>query len=109
MYRKPRHSHRWTVRLYFNIYDGVCLTFDVAVGIYAEPSATNHRHFFYKIAGPQGTAYEGGMFHGELYLPDDYPMMPPKVLIKTKIFHPNIDKLGMTFPIRTNFCRSYLP
>ena len=47
-----------------------------------------------KIAGPAGTAYEGGMFSCELYLPEDYPMVPPKVLFRTKIFHPNIDKLG---------------
>lgn len=47
-----------------------------------------------KIAGPQGTSYEGGLFDAELFLPDEYPMVPPKVLFKTKIFHPNIDKLG---------------
>ncbi|CDW77779.1 ubiquitin conjugating enzyme e2 [Stylonychia lemnae] len=64
------------------------------VGIYAEPSENNHRHFYVKIAGPEGTSYEGGMFHAELYLPDEYPMVPPKVLFRTKIFHPNIDKLG---------------
>ena len=66
----------------------------VVVGIYAEPSESNHRHFFVKIAGPDGTAYAGGMFSAELYLPDEYPMVPPKVLFRTKIFHPNIDKLG---------------
>ncbi len=47
-----------------------------------------------KIAGPEGTPYEGGMFECELYLPEEYPMVPPKVLFRTKIFHPNIDKLG---------------
>jgi ubiquitin-conjugating enzyme E2 N len=36
------------------------------------------------------------MFEAELYLPDEYPMVPPKVLFRTKIFHPNIDKLGKT-------------
>ena len=66
----------------------------VVVGIYAEPSESNHRHFFVKIAGPEGTAYAGGMFAAELYLPEEYPMVPPKVLFRTKIFHPNIDKLG---------------
>ena len=64
------------------------------VGIYAEPNENNYRHFYVKIAGPTGTAYEGGLFEAELYLPDEYPMVPPKCLFKTKIFHPNIDKLG---------------
>jgi ubiquitin-conjugating enzyme E2 N len=66
----------------------------LVVGIYAEPSEANYRHFFVKIAGPSGTAYEGGMFEAELYLPEEYPMVPPKVLFKTKIYHPNIDKVG---------------
>ena len=34
------------------------------------------------------------MFKAELFLPDEYPMVPPKVLFRTKIFHPNIDKIG---------------
>lgn len=35
-----------------------------------------------------------GTFKLELFLPDDYPMTPPKVRFLTKIYHPNIDKLG---------------
>lgn len=74
----------------------------IVVGIYAEPSETNPRHFFVKIAGPGETPYEGGLFHAELFLPDEYPMVPPKVLFRSKIFHPNIDKLGKRFT--TKFC-----
>ena len=67
---------------------------DPIVGIYAEPNPNNFRHFFVKIAGPTDTPFEGGLFACELFLPDEYPMVPPKVLFRTKIYHPNIDKLG---------------
>ena len=66
----------------------------LVVGIYAEPNEKNPRHFYVKIAGPTETPYEGGIFDCELFLPDEYPMVPPKVLFRTKIYHPNIDKLG---------------
>ncbi len=65
-----------------------------------------------RIHGPQQSPYEGwpasphppgvrvltrragGIFKLELFLPDDYPMTPPKIRFLTKIFHPNVDKLG---------------
>jgi ubiquitin-conjugating enzyme E2 N len=36
----------------------------------------------------------GGIFKLELFLPDDYPMCPPRIRFLTKIYHPNIDRLG---------------
>ena len=63
-------------------------------GITAIPSEENVWHFQVSIEGPSDSPYEGGIFHLELFLPEGYPMDPPKVLFKTKIYHPNIDKLG---------------
>ena len=63
-------------------------------GIAVEVSETNLRHFFVVVDGPRGTAYEGGKFKLELFLPADYPMAPPEVFFRTKIYHPNTDKIG---------------
>lgn len=33
---------------------------------------------------------QDGVFKLELFLPEEYPMAPPKVRFLTKIYHPNI-------------------
>jgi len=63
-------------------------------GIRAEPDEANARYFHVKVDGPSESPYESGTFKLELFLPDDYPMAPPKVRFMTKIYHPNIDRLG---------------
>ena len=40
------------------------------------------------------TINPGGIFNLELFLPDDYPMTPPRIRFLTRIYHPNIDRLG---------------
>lgn len=40
------------------------------------------------------TVIAGGVFQLELFLPDDYPMCPPRIRFLTRIYHPNIDRLG---------------
>ncbi|KAL0082216.1 ubiquitin-conjugating enzyme E2 N [Phycomyces blakesleeanus] len=67
---------------------------DPAPEISATPHDDNLRYFDVIIAGPTQSPFEGGVFRLELYLPEDYPMAPPKVRFLTKIYHPNIDKLG---------------
>lgn len=42
----------------------------------------------------QDCCFENGVFRLELFLPEDYPMVPPKVHFLTKIYHPNIDRVG---------------
>ncbi|ORX75567.1 putative ubiquitin-conjugating enzyme E2 [Basidiobolus meristosporus CBS 931.73] len=67
---------------------------DPAPGISATPHEDNLRYFDVVVDGPTQSPYEGGAFKLELFLPEDYPLSPPKVRFLTKIFHPNIDKLG---------------
>lgn len=63
-------------------------------GISATPYEDNLRYFNVCIAGPAQSPYENGIFKLELFLPAEYPMAPPKVRFLTKMYHPNIDKLG---------------
>lgn len=63
-------------------------------GISATPDDDNARYFHVVVAGPSESPYEGGVFNLELFLPEEYPMSAPKVRFMTKIYHPNIDKLG---------------
>jgi len=63
-------------------------------GISAIPDEGNARYFHVIVAGPLSTPFEGGIFKLELFLPEEYPMVAPKVRFITKIYHPNIDKLG---------------
>ncbi|XP_065912514.1 ubiquitin-conjugating enzyme E2 N-like [Dysidea avara] len=63
-------------------------------GISAVPDEKNARYFHVVVDGPADSPYEGGTFTLELFLPEEYPMAPPKVRFMTKIYHPNIDKLG---------------
>ncbi|KAM7295546.1 putative ubiquitin protein ligase [Ixodes scapularis] len=63
-------------------------------GISAIPDESNARYFHVVVAGPEGSPFEGGVFKLELFLPEEYPMSAPKVRFMTKIYHPNIDKLG---------------
>jgi ubiquitin-conjugating enzyme E2 N len=63
-------------------------------GIQAVPDDANARYFHVLVHGPKDSPYDGGTFKLELFLPEEYPMAAPKVRFLTKIYHPNIDKLG---------------
>ena len=63
-------------------------------GISVAPTEDNMRYFHVVIVGPSSSPYEGGVFKLELFLPEDYPMAAPKVRFLTRIYHPNVDKLG---------------
>lgn len=46
------------------------------------------------LVGPTDTPYEGGVFNLEIMFSEKYPYVPPKIIFKTKIFHPNITPSG---------------
>lgn len=63
-------------------------------GISAEPKKDNCRYFDVIILGPKDSPFEEGIFRLEVFLPEGYPIAPPKVRFLTKIYHPNIDSIG---------------
>ena len=65
-----------------------------APGIIATPDPSNVRYFHVELAGPRESPYEGGKFKLELFLPETYPMDPPKCRFITRIYHPNVDRFG---------------
>merc|ERR1719512_365624 len=67
---------------------------DAPPGISIAPQPDNYRYFQIVVAGPSDTPYEGGIFKLEMFLTKEYPMKPPKCRFLTKIYHPNVDKLG---------------
>mmetsp|Transcript_80840 Transcript_80840/g.112280 ORF Transcript_80840/g.112280 Transcript_80840/m.112280 type:complete len:152 (+) Transcript_80840:1-456(+) len=67
---------------------------DPVPGISATPYEDNLRYFNVVLEGPPDSPYKGGIFKMELFLPEEYPMVAPKVRFLTKIYHPNIDRLG---------------
>jgi ubiquitin-conjugating enzyme E2 D/E len=59
------------------------------------PDAQDLFHWTARISGPRETPYESGRFDLDVSLPVEYPMKPPIVIFKTKIYHPNVSSKGI--------------
>mmetsp|Transcript_23354 Transcript_23354/g.54245 ORF Transcript_23354/g.54245 Transcript_23354/m.54245 type:complete len:223 (-) Transcript_23354:89-757(-) len=59
--------------------------------ITAVPNEANILEWHYVIEGNVGTPYEGGIYHGKLLFPKEYPLKPPSVMMLTPSgrFQPN--------------------
>ena len=59
--------------------------------IVVAPNESNIREMHYVLEGSPNTPYEGGVYHGKLIFPKEYPLKPPSVLMLTPNgrFQPN--------------------
>eukprot|EP00919_Chromeraceae_sp_WS-2016_P022119 GHVR01052612.1.p2 GENE.GHVR01052612.1~~GHVR01052612.1.p2 ORF type:complete len:157 (-),score=15.58 GHVR01052612.1:4294-4764(-) len=60
------------------------------VGVTARPLEQDLFTWHANIRGPDGTQYEGGIFHIEMKFPQSYPHHPPTVMLFNTIPHPNV-------------------
>ena len=51
--------------------------------IIAIPNEANILEWHYLLEGSNGTPYEGGIYHGKLLFPKEYPLKPPSVIMLT--------------------------
>nr|QBH73231.1 ubiquitin-conjugating enzyme E2 j2 [Nicoletia phytophila] len=51
--------------------------------VVAEPLPSNILEWHYVVTGPEGTPYEGGLYHGKLVFPREFPFKPPSIYMIT--------------------------
>jgi ubiquitin-conjugating enzyme E2 J2 len=49
--------------------------------IVVAPNESNILEIHYVLEGIEDTPYEGGVYHGKLIFPKDYPLKPPSVMM----------------------------
>ena len=49
----------------------------------AYPLEENMFDWHFTLRGPKDTSFEGGIYHGRILLPNDYPFKPPNILFLT--------------------------
>lgn len=50
---------------------------------YAQPLEDNLFEWHFTIRGPSDTDFDGGIYHGRILLPAEYPMKPPSIIMLT--------------------------
>jgi ubiquitin-conjugating enzyme E2 J1 len=59
------------------------LAFDPSDRYHAAPMENDMFEWHFTIRGADGTDFEGGMYHGRILLPPEYPMRPPNIIFLT--------------------------
>ncbi|KAJ2341858.1 hypothetical protein GGF43_006072, partial [Coemansia sp. RSA 2618] len=63
-------------------------------GILCTPKLESLTEYEAQIDGPPDTPYEHGRFLLDVSLSERYPLEPPTIRFKTRVYHPNIDDYG---------------
>ena len=50
---------------------------------YAQPLEENIFEWHFTIRGPSDSDFDGGLYHGRILLPHEYPMKPPSIILLT--------------------------
>lgn len=50
---------------------------------WAHPLEDNLFEWHFTVRGPSGTDFDGGVYHGRIILPPEYPMKPPNIILLT--------------------------
>lgn len=77
--------------------DYIRLKRDPVPYVLAEPLPSNILEWHYVVRGPEKSPYEGGMYHGKLVFPREFPFKPPSIYMIT----PN-----GRFKVNTRLCLS---
>ncbi|KAJ2481324.1 hypothetical protein IWW56_001851 [Coemansia sp. RSA 2131] len=63
-------------------------------GIVCTPQHESLTRYEAQINGPPDTPYTNGRFLLDIVLPPRYPLEPPSIKFRTRVYHPNIDDFG---------------
>jgi ubiquitin-protein ligase len=50
---------------------------------WARPLEDNLFEWHFTVRGPSSTDFDGGLYHGRILLPPEYPMKPPNIILLT--------------------------
>ena len=63
--------------------DYIRLIKDPVPYVAAAPLPSNILEWHYVVTGPEETPYEGGLYHGKLVFPREFPFKPPSIYMIT--------------------------
>lgn len=64
----------------------ILLLFATLMGIHVFALQENIFEWQFAIRGPCDSEFEGGIYHGRIQLPADYPFKPPSFMLLTVMF-----------------------